>query len=139
MATYYEGNTVYVSKDVFETRQPSQQRYRIEDLRDVYVTREEMDRTAVRGFGLTGVLMCIAFVTLISWPVLHSPTAFLVAVLVVITPGLIGGVRHRSHQPRWELRATYRGSHVQLYSTADLQKFGQVRRALMRALEANLV
>ncbi len=139
MATYYEGNAVYVTRDVFATRQPHQQRFQIQDLRDVYVTREEMDRTAVRGFGLTGVLMCLALVVVVSWPVLHTLTALLVAMMVVVTPGLLSGLRHRSHQPHWELRATYRGSHVQLYSTDDLHTFGQVRRALMRALEANLV
>jgi hypothetical protein len=37
----------------------------------------------------------------------------------------------------WELRAMYRGRPVLLYSSSDERTFGQVRRALVRALEAN--
>jgi hypothetical protein len=37
----------------------------------------------------------------------------------------------------WELRAIYMGHPVVLYSSSNQTTFGQVRRALIRALEAN--
>jgi hypothetical protein len=43
----------------------------------------------------------------------------------------------RRGQPIWELRAVYRGRPVLLYATTDVRAFGQIRRALVRALEAN--
>lgn len=45
--------------------------------------------------------------------------------------------RWRPFARTWELRALYRGSTVCLYATNDKQTFGQVRRAMIRALEAN--
>jgi hypothetical protein len=39
------------------------------------------------------------------------------------------------NRPIYELRATYRGRPVQLYASRDAQTFGQVKRALLRALE----
>lgn len=40
--------------------------------------------------------------------------------------------RHHSH----EVHAFYRGQRVCLFRTTDLRLFGQIRRALVRALEA---
>jgi hypothetical protein len=50
-------------------------------------------------------------------------------------PGM-GGLRW--NRTVWELRARYHGRPVLLYCSIDEQTFGQVKRALIRALEANL-
>jgi len=46
-------------------------------------------------------------------------------------------VRHGSSslRPRLEIRARYGAADVGLFSTSDTRTFGQVRRALIRALE----
>ncbi|MET7419299.1 DUF6232 family protein [Dactylosporangium sp. NPDC005555] len=46
-------------------------------------------------------------------------------------------VRHGSApiRPQLEIRARYRSSDVRLFITTDSRTFGQVRRALIRALE----
>jgi hypothetical protein len=49
----------------------------------------------------------------------------------------IGGAARLLRQARWNLQADYRGVGVCLYSTTDAHAFGQVRRGLIRALEAN--
>jgi len=56
--------------------------------------------------------------------------AVAVAVPFLLLAGF-SGVRSR----RWELRATYRGHDVVLYSTSDTRVFNQVARALRRAVE----
>ena len=89
--TYYEGRTVLITREVFETELPTLQRFRVADLRNVQVTRCSSER------------------------------------------------RHLRNRPTWELRAVYHGRWVELFSTTDLQTFGQVKRALVRALEANFL
>ena len=135
MVTYYRGRAVLVTHEVFETRWPTQMRFRVANLHDVHVARGSTARMAHRSFGATGALL---FVVMAGWPLLHPPTAFLVVVLLLAACGLVGGACYRRSQPQWELRATYNGDGVKLYSTTDLQTFGQVRRALVRALEANV-
>jgi hypothetical protein len=48
---------------------------------------------------------------------------------------VISGACSRLAPRTYELRAVYRSLDVQLYATADLTTFGQVRRGLVRALE----
>ena len=44
---------------------------------------------------------------------------------------------HRPRRPRWQLLAEHHGTTICLYSTTEERTFGQVKRALVRALEAN--
>jgi hypothetical protein len=48
-----------------------------------------------------------------------------------------GPDRWYRRRPVWELVAGYQGAQVSLFATADKRTFGQVRRALLRALEAH--
>ena len=69
-----------------------------------------------------------------AWP---YPQRFLVADLrdVQVTR-CKADRRYFRNRPTWELRATYHGYQVELFSTNDETTFGQVKRALVRALEA---
>jgi hypothetical protein len=50
----------------------------------------------------------------------------------------VGALVTARRNPRWmEFRITYRGDDVRLFGTRDKVEFGQVRRALIRAVEAN--
>ncbi len=90
MVVYYEGTTVFVTGDVFESGWPTPQRFLVADLRDVQVSKSSVDR------------------------------------------------RRLLNRRTWELTATYHGYQVALFSTTDVRIFGQVKRALVRALEANV-
>jgi hypothetical protein len=48
---------------------------------------------------------------------------------------VVGAVFWRRRPQRWELRATYQGQDVELYSSLDERVFNQIARALRRAIE----
>jgi hypothetical protein len=132
MVTYYRGRTALVTHEVFEVWCPRFQRYSIGDLRDVQVTRGAPDPLALRSAGTAAVLLAGVAA---SWPFLHSPEAWLVAAVLVTVPAVLGGACWRRNPPEWVLRATYHSYQVELFRCTDAQTFGQVRRALLRALE----
>jgi len=49
---------------------------------------------------------------------------------------VINGDRHRGRRRSYEVHAIYYGRWVCLFRTTDLRLFGQIKRALIRALEA---
>jgi hypothetical protein len=132
MVTYYRGPTARITHEVFEVWGPHFQRYSIADLRDVHVVRGGPDPLALASAGATGVVMAAVAA---SWPFLHSPEAWLVAAALVAAPAVLGGACWRINPPEWALRATYRSYQVELFRCPDARVFGQVRRALLRALE----
>ena len=66
-------------------------------------------------------------------------SAALLLVGLLAAAGVAAGVLRDAHcNPRWmELRASYRGEEVLLFSSRDASEFEQVRRALIRAVEVN--
>jgi hypothetical protein len=75
---------------------------------------------------------------MVSAPVLDSPGALAVTLATVATltaSAAISGAMRSSEL--WELRAVYRNTEICLFSSTDAQTFGQVKRAMMRTLEAN--
>jgi len=134
MAEFYRGHTLSITSDVMEVWWPRHQRFSIEDLRDVYVFRDVASPVVVRGIGASAVMLVA---TAVSWQLLRSPAVALIGVLVVLAPAVIGGACIRTRRPPWELRALYQGRDVQLFSSRDQVAFGQVKRALVRAIEAN--
>jgi hypothetical protein len=75
--------------------------------------------------------------TAASWQFMQSMAVLLIGALIVLAPGVVGAACIRTRRRPWELRATYHGVDVQLYSSRDSLTFGQVKRALVRAMEAD--
>jgi len=134
MAEFYRGHTLSITSDAMEMWWPRHERFSIEDLRDVYVFRDVASSVVVRGIGASAVMLVA---TAVSWQLLRSPAVALIGVLVVLAPAVIGGACMRTQRPPWELRAVYQGRDVHLFSSRDQITFGQVKRALVRAIEAN--
>jgi hypothetical protein len=132
MVIYYRGPTVRITHEVFEVWSPQRQRYPIAELRNVYVVRGRPDPLALASGGATAVVLAAVAG---SWPFLHSPGAWLVAAALVAVPATLGGACWRINPPDWALRATYRSYQVELFRCPDARVFGQVRRALLGALE----
>lgn len=128
----YSGPEVVITHEVFAVRGPVPQRFRIRDLRRVHVVRGELALERV----VTAHLSAGAFVAaLVMAPILDSPFALVVMVVTAIT-AMGANVLCAHLRPRvYEIRALYRGFDVCLYRSADAQRFGQVRRALARALK----
>ncbi|OLB76558.1 MAG: hypothetical protein AUI14_18485 [Actinobacteria bacterium 13_2_20CM_2_71_6] len=119
---------------MFEVSLPYPRYYAIRELHNVHVVRGSRDL-------LTIIMACLAAVLgvglAVTLPFLHSSRAWLAALVVVVAPALVGGACWRLKPPQYELHATYQGRLVQLFRTTDAQTFGQVKRALMRAIEAS--
>lgn len=61
---------------------------------------------------------------------------FLLAIGAVIVAYLVAWVCERRWPPRHELWARHHGTMVRLFSSPDEQEFGQVSRAVLRAMES---
>ena len=134
MAVFYQGHTLAITSDAVEVWSPVYRRFSIRDLREIYVFRGVASPVIVRGIGASAVTLVA---TAVSWQFLQSTAVLLVGGLVVLATTVIGTTWMRTSRPPLELRALYRGEDVQLYSTPDALTFGQVKRALVRAIEAS--
>lgn len=128
--TYYRGPDAVVTDELFIWRGT---RFVVRELQHVGVVRvsaKPASPTAV----LTVAAGTVAAVGA-GWTLLEPPSAYAVGLLAVLVP-LAFTVPSMTRRPRgWELRATYRGSGVVLYTCADERQFGQVKRALRRSIE----
>ena len=134
MVTYYRGPYAVVTSDVFEVRCPLHHRYPVHELLEVAVVRGAADPVAVGATGLGGAATVGVAA---SWPYLHTPLAWIGVVALVLLLAAIGAACWRLRPPGQELWAIYRGQRVQLFACRDSRVFGQVSRALLRALEAS--
>ena len=134
VVVYYRGPTALITDRVLEVWCPDRQRFAIAELRDVHVVQGGADPLAVGPARITAV---VAVLVAASWPLLRTPLAWVVAIGFLSISGIVALVCARFARREWELRASYLGYDVQLFRTRDVQVFGQVKRGLMRALEAN--
>jgi hypothetical protein len=134
MVTYYRGHTVVITHEVVEVWCPDYQRFPIGDLHDVYVCRGNLDPVAVRGLGAT-VLPILAITA--GWQYLDPAIAILTGALLSVATLIAVAAWFERHPPPWELYVNFRGDEIRLFASGDQRVFGQVRRALVRALEAN--
>ncbi len=110
--------------------------------RDRYPLAELDDLGTVRGPAHPAVLISTVIAVAqapIAIPVVtivRSPLAFLLAAVLLVVPVVVAIVSARRWPPRLELQARYRGREVVLFSSHDERRFGQVSRALQRAVEA---
>jgi hypothetical protein len=134
MVTYYRGRAALITHDFFQRGSPGAERFRLGELRDIEVTASRAGRSATSALALTNVLVIAA---MSSWPLIEdTPTWVGFALLLAAAPGAWCGACLWRRRTVWELRAVYRGHPVVLLRTPDERTFGQVRRALVRALEA---
>lgn len=132
MQTFCEGPDVRITEDLFETWLPSHQRFPISELRDLGVGRGPHRRLTLISANVT--VGAAAFV-LATWPQFGSPGDWLAAGVLVTIALLSTGVCFVANPREYQIRACHRGAVVVLYSTLSRERFGQVRRALVRAAE----
>ena len=130
MRIYYRGPDAVVTSTVFAGRAPAPA-YAIRDLRNVQISRTERFEPSAAQVAI-GLLIIAAA----AWPLwLASPLSAL-ALVALGMPALAAGALVWRRRPRtFQLRATYRGAAVTLYSSEDERVFNQVARALRRAIE----
>lgn len=135
MATFYQSPAVLVTTDVFQRGWPDPERFQVRDLRSVKVMVGRPQRVTLNAVAGVGVVV-VASAT--GWPLIEGRQGWIVvAAALAVAPSAMCGACLRRRQQVWELRAHYRGARVLLLRTSDERTFGQVKRALVRALEAN--
>ncbi|MEU4216780.1 DUF6232 family protein [Actinoplanes sp. NPDC026623] len=133
MRTYYRGPDAVVTGDIFVGNGTPRTAFAIRDLRNVCITRTEADDFRPNAARMAGGLMIIATA---SWPLWQASPALALALVALGVPAtVVGAAFWRLRPQRWELRATYRGTVVKLYTSTDERVFNQVSRALRRAIE----
>lgn len=154
MTVFYRGPCVHITHEVFQVRGPYQRKFAIRELSQVYVVQRtvqsgQTDRTAdravvhVQSAGLAGVAAVLAAVAAIGGPVLDEPSMSLTALGVLALIGVVLALSWAaSGTCLWirptrvlQLWAVYHGQHVCLFESTNAQTFGQVKRALVRAVE----
>jgi hypothetical protein len=133
MRTYYRGPDAVVTSEVFVRPGAPTKPFAIRDLRNVCITRRDASGYRPRPAHAAGGLLIIAAA---AWPLWRASPVLALALVALGMPALVAGAAFWRLRPQqWELRATYRGQDVELYSSLDERVFNQVSRALRRAIE----
>jgi hypothetical protein len=131
MTIFYRSNELVIDNEAM-VELLSAQRFALRDLSRVSITRRDDDQSRrLATPALVGALVVAATGTYVG-----SPAGWLATAMAVVMLVGVGGVARLLRRPRWQLLAVYRGTDVCLLSTTDARTFGQVRRGLLRALEA---
>jgi hypothetical protein len=128
--SYYRQNGIVVTSQFFSA---GGYRYEITSLAGLMRARGSLHPGVVIGM-VTAVAEAVIIVPLVS--VVRAPVAWLVSFAALLIPCVIGYICARRWPPQYELLATYRGREVTLFTSRDEREFGQVTRAVQRALEA---
>jgi uncharacterized protein DUF6232 len=133
MRTYYRGPDAVVTSELFLRIGESAKSFTIRDLRNVRIHGNDADSFRPTAAHVAGGLMIILAA---AWPLGVAAPLYAIGLVAVGIPALAAATVYCWMRPlHWELRATYRGQDVALYSSRDERVFNQVTRALRRALE----
>jgi Family of unknown function (DUF6232) len=134
MRTYYRGRDAMVTSELFVRRVTPAKSYAVRDLRNVVIACDQGSaRSRPLVAATAGFLGLIGAVAALATGRLH--TLILLAVTTIL--GVAGTLLWPRRPVTWELRASYRGRPVSLYSSAEVTVFNQVTRALRRSVEAD--
>jgi hypothetical protein len=131
MRVYYRSADVVITDEVFAIRGPVEMRFRLDRLHGAHIVTDDQP---VR-FVSAGGIIAIPLVAIVAGTQLNSVWAWTVALSVALATTIVIAVRHSRTTTASELRATYGELDVTLFRSTDAAVFGQVRRALGRALE----
>jgi hypothetical protein len=132
MVTYFPGPDILVTDRAVVVFTPGPVKFRLDRMSDARVVRGDMAPACV----LTGRLAVVALVSVVAaWPWAGNTGRMAAVVIAVALCASAAALRY--FLPRfYELRVMYDDVDVCLYESNDLTRFGQVKRALVRALEA---
>jgi hypothetical protein len=127
---YYRAAEVAVTNHYFHQ---GRDRYPIGELTDLGLSRGPAHPSVLIS-SVIAVAQAPIVVPVVA--VLRSPVAFVMAAIVLVVPLCVAFVSAHRWPPRRQLLARYRGRDLTLFSSHDEREFGQVARALQRAVEA---
>jgi hypothetical protein len=133
MPTFYNSSTVRITHRSMRVFDPEPAVYLIADLGPVWVVTPDPPSVLVRVSCSSGAVV-VAVLVSVQQPD-HSMAWVVATLLLGMLAPLLPARSRRSAPPAYVIVATCRGEWVCLYSTRDPIEFGQVRRALQRAVE----
>jgi hypothetical protein len=108
-------------------------RYDLAELGELMQARGSLHPGAIVG-GVIAVAELLLLAPLVG--ALRAPVVWLLALVALLVPCLVGLVCARRWPAQYVLVAHYRGRQITLFATRDEREFGRVTRAVRRALEA---
>jgi Family of unknown function (DUF6232) len=134
----YRGAELRITHEVFEVLHPTHRVYHVRLMHEIHVVKLTASPGALDSLrrGSTGAAVAAAVAVVAGWPSFDSPAASLVGLVLLGTASIVAGACWRLRPSSYELWATYRTEEIVLFQTTDAQVFGQVKRALIRALES---
>lgn len=136
---YFQGQSARITHEVYEAFGPVSESFLIRELRSVHIVTPDAQQKAFGGIWSRVVSIVLAVATfgvaMATWQAMESSEVVVVVLLTTTVSSLIAAGCWRVSEKPWEIRATYRGRSVCLLQTCDQILLGQVRRALLRALE----
>jgi hypothetical protein len=129
MTVYYRGPCAHITRDFLEVWSPRHQVYPINELEAVHVVHGSPGRRKA-----TLLLPAAAGLAAVALPLVHAPASLLALVVLLAVASTVAACLRHAGEP-YELYATHRGRWVRLFQCPDAQTFGQVKRALARAME----
>jgi hypothetical protein len=134
-AALYRQAGILVTHEVFEV---GDRRYPVADLSRLHTVRGRRDRLTVRAVVLTGAVL-IAVGTGLSFtrhPGGLSALTYLALLVGAFVPPTLAMIGSRVRPRSFELWGCYQGTTLPLFVTDDERRYGQVTRALLRAVQA---
>lgn len=134
MTVFYRGPYARITDTALVTLRPAHREFAISELASMHIVevgRQPGDRVTARLYaaGSAGAVILVAWPKIGAVPITVATLIAIVAVSLR-TQGCLGSDGHR-----YELHGDYRGTRQVLFATTDLREFGQVSRALLRAIE----
>jgi len=126
---YYRSTDVVITDEVFAIRNPVGMRFRIDRLHDAHIVSVDQPVRFARG------VIVVPIVAIIAGAALQSFWGWTIGIAVAVVAATVMAVRRSRTGRVGELRASYGGLDVMLFRSTNAAVFGQVRRALGRALE----
>ena len=133
MRTYYRGPDALVTEEHVVWRTGTSRILPVRELHNVGLVRDDtVDRRA--NIALVATAGMIGF-TVTAWMLAGRVVGLALGFVSLVAATV--AVTTRQRRVVWQVRATYRGVDVVVYSSPDARVFNQVARALRRALEVN--
>src|SRR5215831_13619485 len=140
MSVYYMGRTARITESRIESKCPEYQSFPLNELSCIHTVRQLaiVAMTAsvpvqVCSVGASGIAILVA---LTGWPLLDRPMLTVVGAIVLGLAVAVASASARARRVPLEIRAVYRGRLVCLFRTTDRLVLSQVRRALLKAMDA---
>ena len=132
MVLFYRGPHAWITNHVVRVWRPHYQEFRVTELGEVRVARTGLDSSAMAWTGVVAaVLMAATGVGLL----IAAPELWPVLAVAVVGAAVFGWSYWNAQRPTYQLWAQYGPHLVLLFMCDDEREFGQVSRALQRAIE----